>query len=670
MSAMSITARSTRSARSVITNDHEIPLDRVLPHVETGVINEARLAIADGSDDESDIFQEDQFGHFGLDRPEFFNRRHSSQTVSTDAFTRAESPIELGYNTGRDGGLSAPRRPRPFPNFDSGSAEMGSEGSTAVEDDVRPKSPNGDVGNFRRPSSTLNGGSSLGRPSTAETNLLIIEGAMERPRKGSRTSQVASSSGSASVVSPKAPPRTTPREDVGEGYGPVDVPIRQSSKVDGRHVNGQGNGNGSGNATHIVEFGPPLGRVRGGPPIMEEDDETETSDLGEDDGYDHNHDHFERNDNHAHIQRRRSRTGRERSPDPRDMGSSTPPPISQGRPVRRLINDDFGDDDDGMFDDTDAGYDSHDSRMRPGSKGAGYKPTRSHEQGRRPPRTYQNKERRLNSMSSEKQRGNAFEQRGANSRTHALTANYRELRTPMLNHMQMYQDAEPRKPIIDRSATTDDRPLPRKQYRSIDDGMNNGYAASPRNMSLRRTASDESISVRASISARTVGSDSASASRRLESMPDFFSTAIFQVVLHNPTTAYQLLKFSESRMCAENVEFLTKVDEYRNTLNNLASQMAGIHKTFISPGSVRQINVNSSLLRRAHMDMKNLINGAFPTMEMVFADLQEHIETVVYQDIYPSFVRQQVALSASRALGGDRFQYQGLGDCFCLTNPK
>lgn len=42
-------------------------------------------------------------------------------------------------------------------------------------------------------------------------------------------------------------------------------------------------------------------------------------------------------------------------------------------------------------------------------------------------------------------------------------------------------------------------------------------------------------------------------------LPDFFSYEIFQVVLRNPTTAHQLLKFSETRLCSENIDFLNKV---------------------------------------------------------------------------------------------------------------
>ena len=50
--------------------------------------------------------------------------------------------------------------------------------------------------------------------------------------------------------------------------------------------------------------------------------------------------------------------------------------------------------------------------------------------------------------------------------------------------------------------------------------------------------------------------------RHPNGLADFFSTEVFQIVLHNPTTAHRLHKFSEARMCGENMEFLEKVCQY------------------------------------------------------------------------------------------------------------
>jgi hypothetical protein len=42
-------------------------------------------------------------------------------------------------------------------------------------------------------------------------------------------------------------------------------------------------------------------------------------------------------------------------------------------------------------------------------------------------------------------------------------------------------------------------------------------------------------------------------------MADFFSSEIFNIVIHNPTTAHRFLRFCQSRACGENMEFLQKV---------------------------------------------------------------------------------------------------------------
>jgi len=57
---------------------------------------------------------------------------------------------------------------------------------------------------------------------------------------------------------------------------------------------------------------------------------------------------------------------------------------------------------------------------------------------------------------------------------------------------------------------------------------------------------------------------------------DFFSSEIFQIVLHNPTTSHQLLQFSQSRFCGENMEFLEKVGPSRDSLPNMHFTDSGL----------------------------------------------------------------------------------------------
>lgn len=683
------------SAKSAISTDHDELLDRVLPHVETGVITKARLIISDADwDDEGygDNDQDDLDDHLDddLDYGSGFDLRPSggrgggraSARLSVSSIghrsthTRTNSTSEFSDFTyaGRSafGGLSPPRRPAVFSNFDSGFAEMAE--SNLEDEGVEMKHANGGGGGS-------GGGNENGVATRARTSAgeMLHEPGMETPRKtASRASQVPNSR--ASSPGPRA------REDGGNGFvsSQFDVPLRQSSRGGDRHANGLDDGSVS-----TRELAGSV-RARGGHLRIEPVDDESEDDLSD-------------GDDMPALQGRLSTSqppGAKPSNPFHSEGSSTPPPISHVRPTRRVMPDKF-DEVDEPDEELDPGWDDYDSRVVPGLAAA-HEPV-PYEQARRSPMPApRNKERKKGSLNSnsDRMRG-APESRAGSSRTTALTQNYRDLRTPMLNHVQLYSDAESRKPFVDR-ATVEER-LARqqgpsssssyqKQFRSHEDGLYGGYSSGAgsagartitaaaaaqgqrdpysRSMSLRRTYSDDGVSIRQqSISGKTMGSGGGS-QVGVGAMPDFFGNATFQVVLHNPTTAHQLLKFAESRLCAENVEFLARIDEYRATLNTLAGQMATIHKTFVSPGSASQINVPQTQLRRVHRDMKTLVNQALPSMETVFSELQEQVETMVYQDIYPRFVRHQVALSASRALGSDRFKYQGLGDCFCLTNPK
>ncbi|KAI0120708.1 hypothetical protein BJ170DRAFT_160834 [Xylariales sp. AK1849] len=209
---------------------------------------------------------------------------------------------------------------------------------------------------------------------------------------------------------------------------------------------------------------------------------------------------------------------------------------------------------------------------------------------------------------------------------------------------------------------TEDRALPRNG------SFNTGTTAKHRPlMAGRRVFSEESLSVsrHLAVDGRSIVS-SGSSSR----LPDFFSYAIFQMVLRNPTTAHQLLKFSKARLCGENIEFLGKVEEYQKSLSDLSDLMGTIHTSFISEQSPNQINVPGNLIRSVHAEMKSLVGTTVPGMEILFTDMRATIEELVFTDIYQRFVRYQITLSATLALSRDRYSYQGLGDCFCLTDPN
>ncbi|KAL8839399.1 MAG: hypothetical protein Q9170_001738 [Blastenia crenularia] len=150
---------------------------------------------------------------------------------------------------------------------------------------------------------------------------------------------------------------------------------------------------------------------------------------------------------------------------------------------------------------------------------------------------------------------------------------------------------------------------------------------------------------------------------------DFFSAEVFQIVLHNPTTAHRLLKFSQARMCGENMEFLEKVDRYNALLDELATIMTDVHFSYTANEAPKQIGIPTTLLRKINADIKTSTSTTLPSMENIFSAAQENVEQILRSAVYPRFVKYQMTNSASRALATDRKRYQGLGDCFCLTDP-
>ncbi|KAI6713256.1 hypothetical protein PZA11_001891 [Diplocarpon coronariae] len=152
-------------------------------------------------------------------------------------------------------------------------------------------------------------------------------------------------------------------------------------------------------------------------------------------------------------------------------------------------------------------------------------------------------------------------------------------------------------------------------------------------------------------------------------MAEFFSAEVFQMVLHNPTTAHRFLRFAQSRACEENLEFLQKVDRYNRLLDEVTQTLSSIHATYTSPNAPRQVDINNSHVRNVSADVKQATNFTLPALEGIFARAQGHVEKLLASDIYPRFVRHQIITQASLALSEHKDRFQGLGDCFCLTDP-
>ncbi|CAJ2506187.1 Uu.00g003170.m01.CDS01 [Anthostomella pinea] len=175
----------------------------------------------------------------------------------------------------------------------------------------------------------------------------------------------------------------------------------------------------------------------------------------------------------------------------------------------------------------------------------------------------------------------------------------------------------------------------------------------------------------ASVDSASVFSQAAQSSSRSSGsrMPEFFSRAVFQTILHNPTISHQLLKFAHSRLCGENMEFLGRVEGYQSLLTQVSKTIYEIHREFVASSAPTQINIPQQCLIKVNTEMRSALSNTLPMLENIFSDAQNNIEELVYGDVYPKFVRHQMSVSAGKALGTNRGKFAGLGDCFVLTDP-
>ncbi len=112
------------------------------------------------------------------------------------------------------------------------------------------------------------------------------------------------------------------------------------------------------------------------------------------------------------------------------------------------------------------------------------------------------------------------------------------------------------------------------------------------------------------------------------------------------------------------------MDRYTALLDELATIMADIHHSYTATEAPKQLGVSATLLKRINQDIKMNTSTTLPSMESIFSEAQDGVENILRTAVYPRFVKYQMTNSASKALSTDRTRYQGLGDCFCLTDPK
>ena len=69
------------------------------------------------------------------------------------------------------------------------------------------------------------------------------------------------------------------------------------------------------------------------------------------------------------------------------------------------------------------------------------------------------------------------------------------------------------------------------------------------------------------------------------------ANADLQIAFRNPAIAHQLLKFAQTRLCGEHMEFLAKVNNYHVLLHEVSRPISGIYEGFFQDGATKYLNV-------------------------------------------------------------------------------
>jgi len=117
-------------------------------------------------------------------------------------------------------------------------------------------------------------------------------------------------------------------------------------------------------------------------------------------------------------------------------------------------------------------------------------------------------------------------------------------------------------------------------------------------------------------------------------------------------------------------QLYAQVQQYSQLLTQAQALLTEIHATYTCPDATDPVNITETISKDLTSAIDTTSSVILPGMQDMFEPARKHVEDLIQDDIYPRFVKHQLMASATMALAQDRKTYQGLGDCFCLTDPK
>ncbi|KAI1373988.1 hypothetical protein F4677DRAFT_185341 [Hypoxylon crocopeplum] len=161
------------------------------------------------------------------------------------------------------------------------------------------------------------------------------------------------------------------------------------------------------------------------------------------------------------------------------------------------------------------------------------------------------------------------------------------------------------------------------------------------------------------------------------SFPKSLGDDVFRIGLSHPVVARKFKKYCREQGCEGYLEFLTKVQEYTESTNEMASILTAISTSFIASGATHTLNLSTMVSRALNADVKRIAHTILPGLEAVFLESRSQVERHLATTVFPGFVKSQLTQCMSMALTSNasgmvpsKSEFPGLGESFCIIDAS
>ncbi|GKU04656.1 hypothetical protein FLAG1_06208 [Fusarium langsethiae] len=159
-------------------------------------------------------------------------------------------------------------------------------------------------------------------------------------------------------------------------------------------------------------------------------------------------------------------------------------------------------------------------------------------------------------------------------------------------------------------------------------------------------------------------------------IPDLTGREMFDMVMADHAASGQLWKFAADRGVGQNVDYLMKIRDYIQSLEQVVIQLSTISTSYTSITATSPLGLPPPMSKALNTNIKHLMTSLIPSLENMFLESKAFIEQRIVREIFPDFVKQQLSQCTSLALSLDAEgdsplnPYPGLKGSFCLSDPS